>query len=118
MRVVPLFYGLSIETALHERARAFVVLFPLVRIFCTAFTQQLMETPIIPKEKSGSQSLAPLMGAPVESGTAANGAIVNKAALRAYAKTFPPRSETVQITDNICVIQTPNVNAAFIVGDD
>ena len=40
---------------------------------------------------SMSQGLRPLMGAPVDLGTAANGAIVNQAALDAHAKTFPPR---------------------------
>jgi hypothetical protein len=67
---------------------------------------------------SHSQSLAPLMGAPVKLGTAANGAVVNQAALDAYAKTFPPRQETVKVTDNIWVLQNTNVASAFIVGDD
>lgn len=58
------------------------------------------------------------MGAPVKLGTADNGAVVNQAALDAHAKTFPPRKETVQIADNIWVMQNPSVNAAFIVGDD
>jgi alkyl sulfatase BDS1-like metallo-beta-lactamase superfamily hydrolase len=65
-----------------------------------------------------SQSLAPLMGAPVELGTAPNGAIFNKAALDAHAKTFPPRRETVKVTDNIWVIQDPSASSAFIVGND
>jgi hypothetical protein len=38
-----------------------------------------------------SQSLAPLMGAPVTLGNAENGAIVNQAALDAHAKTFVSR---------------------------
>ncbi len=62
---------------------------------------------------SRSQSLAP-----VQLGKASNGAVVNQAALDAYAKTFPPRRETVKITDNIWVMQNPNVASAFIVGDD
>jgi alkyl sulfatase BDS1-like metallo-beta-lactamase superfamily hydrolase len=65
-----------------------------------------------------SQSLAPLMGAPVQLGKAANGAIVNKAALDAHAKTFPPREETVKVADNIWVLQNTSVTAAFIVGTD
>jgi alkyl sulfatase BDS1-like metallo-beta-lactamase superfamily hydrolase len=65
-----------------------------------------------------SQSLAPLMGAPVELGTAPNGAIFNKVALDAHAKTFPPRRETVKVTDNIWVIQDPSAASAFIVGND
>ena len=65
-----------------------------------------------------SQSLAPLMGAPVTLGKADNGAIVNQAALDAHAKTFPPRQETVKVADNIWVMQTPSVGAAFIVGTD
>ena len=65
-----------------------------------------------------SQSLAPLMGAPVVLGTASNGAIVNKAGLDAHAKSFPPRQETVKVADNIWVMQNPNVNSAFIIGDD
>src|SRR5690242_9227939 len=63
-----------------------------------------------------SQSLGPLMGAPVELGTAPNRALFNKAALDAHAKTFPPRRETVKVTDNIWVMQDPSVNSAFIVG--
>jgi alkyl sulfatase BDS1-like metallo-beta-lactamase superfamily hydrolase len=58
------------------------------------------------------------MGAPVELGTALNGAILNKAALDAHAKTFPPRQETVKVADNIWVMQNPSVNSAFIVGND
>ncbi len=58
------------------------------------------------------------MGAPVELGTAANGAIVNKAALDAHAKTFPPRQETVKVADEIWVMQNPSVASAFIVGAD
>jgi alkyl sulfatase BDS1-like metallo-beta-lactamase superfamily hydrolase len=58
------------------------------------------------------------MGAPVELGAASNGAIVNKAALDARAKSFPPRQETVKVADNIWVMQNPNVNSAFIIGDD
>jgi alkyl sulfatase BDS1-like metallo-beta-lactamase superfamily hydrolase len=58
------------------------------------------------------------MGAPVELGKAANGAIVNQAALDAHTKTFPPRRETVKVADNIWVMQSPNVNSAFLVGDD
>jgi alkyl sulfatase BDS1-like metallo-beta-lactamase superfamily hydrolase len=65
-----------------------------------------------------SQSLAPLMGAPVQLGKAENGAIVNQAALDAHAKTFPPREETVKVADNIWVLQNPSAAAAFIVGTD
>jgi alkyl sulfatase BDS1-like metallo-beta-lactamase superfamily hydrolase len=65
-----------------------------------------------------SQSLAPLMGAPVQLGKAENGAIVNQAALDARAKTFPPRKETVKVADNIWVLQNTSVTAAFIVGTD
>jgi alkyl sulfatase BDS1-like metallo-beta-lactamase superfamily hydrolase len=65
-----------------------------------------------------SQSLAPLMGAPVKLGRAENGAIVNQAALDAHAKTFVPRRETVKVTDNIWMIQDPSVTSAFIVGND
>jgi alkyl sulfatase BDS1-like metallo-beta-lactamase superfamily hydrolase len=64
-----------------------------------------------------SQSLAPVMGAPVEIGAASNDAVVSQAALDAHARTFPPRRETVQVADNIWVMQSPTVNAAFIVGD-
>jgi hypothetical protein len=67
---------------------------------------------------SNTQSLAPLMGSPAELGKATNGAVVNQAALNAYAKTFPPRQETVKVADNIWVMQTPNVASAFIVGTD
>ena len=66
----------------------------------------------------GSQSLAPLMGAPVELGRAENGAVVNKAALDAHARTFPPRRETIKVADNIWVMQTPSVGSALIVGTD
>lgn len=65
-----------------------------------------------------SQSLAPLMGAPVTLGTISNGAIVNQAALDARAKTTPSRRETVQVAANIWVMQDANVASAFIVGDD
>lgn len=65
-----------------------------------------------------SGSLAPLMGASVELGTAPNGAVVNKAAIEARARTFPARQETVQVADKIWVMQNPNVGSAFIVGDD
>jgi alkyl sulfatase BDS1-like metallo-beta-lactamase superfamily hydrolase len=65
-----------------------------------------------------SQSLAPVMGAPVTLGKAANGAIVNQAALEAHAKTFPPGEETVQVADNIWVMQNPSVTSALIVGSD
>jgi hypothetical protein len=65
-----------------------------------------------------SESLAPLMGAPVELGRAENGAVVNKAALDAHARTFPPRRETVKVADNIWVMQTPSVGSALIVGTD
>jgi alkyl sulfatase BDS1-like metallo-beta-lactamase superfamily hydrolase len=58
------------------------------------------------------------MGGPVEFGTAANGAVVNKAALDARARTFPPRRETVRVAENIWVMQNPSVSSAFIVGDD
>jgi alkyl sulfatase BDS1-like metallo-beta-lactamase superfamily hydrolase len=61
---------------------------------------------------------SPLMGGSVELGSAVNGALVNQAALDAHAKTFPPRRETVQVADNIWVMQSPTVNAVFIVGDD
>lgn len=72
----------------------------------------------VPSRIMESQSLAPLMGAPVELGKAANGAIVNNAALDAHARTFPPRQETVKVADNIWVMQNPSVGAAFIVGTD
>jgi alkyl sulfatase BDS1-like metallo-beta-lactamase superfamily hydrolase len=65
-----------------------------------------------------SQSLAPVMGAPVALGKADNGAIVNQTALDAHAKTFPPRRETIKVADNIWVMQDPNVSSAFIVGTD
>jgi alkyl sulfatase BDS1-like metallo-beta-lactamase superfamily hydrolase len=65
-----------------------------------------------------SQSLAPVMGAPVTLGKADNGAIVNQAALDAHAKTFPPRRETIKVADNIWVMQNPSVGCAFIVGTD
>lgn len=65
-----------------------------------------------------SQSLAPLMGAPVKLGTADNGAIVNQGALDARARTFPPREETVKVAENIWVLQNTSVTAAFIVGTD
>ena len=58
------------------------------------------------------------MGAPVELGKAANGAIDNQAALDAHAKIFPPRRETVKVADNIWVLQNTSVTAAFIVGTD
>ena len=64
-----------------------------------------------------SQSLAPVMGAAVELGTAPNGAVLNKAAIDARARTFPAQQETVQVADNIWVMQSPTVNGAFIVGD-
>jgi alkyl sulfatase BDS1-like metallo-beta-lactamase superfamily hydrolase len=70
------------------------------------------------KDSLHSPSLAPVMGAPVTLGKADNGAIVNQAALDAHAKTFPPRRETVQVADNIWVMQSPSVGAAFIVGTD
>jgi hypothetical protein len=44
-----------------------------------------------------SQSLAPVMGAAVELGTAPNGAVVNKAAIDARARIFPAQQETVQV---------------------
>ena len=65
-----------------------------------------------------SQSLAPLMGAPVTLGRAENGAVVNQAALDAHAKTFPPRQETIKVADNIWVMQNPSVASALIVGTD
>ncbi len=58
------------------------------------------------------------MGAPVELGKAENGAVANQAALSAHAKTFPPRQETVKVADNIWVMQSSNVNSAFIIGND
>ncbi|TBR22000.1 MAG: MBL fold metallo-hydrolase [Reyranella sp.] len=81
----------------------------------------LAQTPPQPTTASAilkSQSLAPLMGAPVELGRAANGAIVNQVALDAHAKTFPPRQETIKVADNIWVMQNPSVTSAFIVGTD
>jgi hypothetical protein len=90
-------------------------------ITATAPSPTLAQTPPQPTTASAilkSQSLAPLMGAPVEFGRAANGAIVNKAALDAHAKTFPPREETVKVADNIWVLQNTSVTAAFIVGTD
>jgi Metallo-beta-lactamase superfamily len=65
-----------------------------------------------------SQSLAPVMGAAVELGTAPNGAVLNKAAIDARARTFPAQQETVQVADNIWVMQNPNVGCAFVVGTD
>src|SRR6516162_696775 len=65
-----------------------------------------------------SQSLAPLMSAPVSLGKAKNGAIVNQAALDAHAKTFVFKTETVKVTDNIWMIQDPGASSAFIVGND
>jgi hypothetical protein len=82
---------------------------------------QTPRSPAAPVAKStilNSQSLAPLMGAPVELGKAENGAVVNKAALDAHANTFPPRRETVKVADNIWVMQTPSVGSALIVGTD
>ena len=81
----------------------------------------LAQTPLQPTATSAilrSQSLAPLMGAPVEHGRAANGAIVSRAALDAHAKTFPPRQETIKVADNIWVVQNPSFTSAFIVGTD
>jgi alkyl sulfatase BDS1-like metallo-beta-lactamase superfamily hydrolase len=65
-----------------------------------------------------SQSVAPLMGAPVTLGKVENGAIVNEAALDAHAKVFAPRRETVKVTDNIWMIEDPSASSAFIVGND
>jgi hypothetical protein len=46
---------------------------------------------------SDDATVSALMGGPVEFGRAANGAVVNQAALDAHAKTIPPRRETVQV---------------------
>jgi alkyl sulfatase BDS1-like metallo-beta-lactamase superfamily hydrolase len=74
--------------------------------------------PSVPSTILQSQSLAPVMGASVTLGKAENGAVVNQAALDAHTKTFPPQRETVKVADNIWVMQNPNVNSAFIIGDD
>lgn len=65
-----------------------------------------------------SSSLAPVMGADVKLGKSSNGAVVNQSALDAHDKTFPPRKQTIKVTDNIYVMQNPSVASAFIVGTD
>jgi len=98
---------------------------PTIRLFVCVFVASTAAgcarqptAPPAAAAQSKSQSLAPVMGAPVQIGAAANGAAVNQAALDAQAKTFPPRQETVQVADNIWVMQNPSVAAAFIVGTD
>jgi len=91
-----------------------------VAIAATAPQVVLAQTPSSPAASNilKSQSLAPLMGAPVTLGKAENGAIVNQAALDAHAKTFVSQRQTVQVTDNICMIEDPSASSAFIVGND